>query len=149
MCTMTENENRIDGKKIDTKFQPGNPGGPGRPKRQTEASYLSAMLDAVPLEKWKRICERAATDALAGDDKARGWLAKYLVGEPATKAATPLQVVVQQMIGSDQALDRAAHELAQPILERELFPSLHVDNAREDRVKAQMAAKLLEAENNP
>jgi hypothetical protein len=53
------------------------------------------------------------------------------------------------MIGSDPALDRAVHELATPILERELFPSLHVDDAREDRVKAQVAAKLLEAENNP
>jgi hypothetical protein len=50
------------------------------------------------------------------------------------------------MIGNDPALDRAAHELAQPILERDLFPSLHVDDAREDRIKAQMAAKLLEAE---
>lgn len=55
-------------------FQPGNSGGPGRPKRQTEASYLSAMLEAVPLNTRKDIVKRAVTDALAGDDKARsGW----------------------------------------------------------------------------
>jgi hypothetical protein len=34
----------------------------------------------VPLDTWQAICKRAADDALAGDAKARDWLAKWLLG---------------------------------------------------------------------
>ena len=60
-------------------FAIGNPGGPGRPKRETEAAYLCELRDAVPLADWRAICERAATDAMAGDHKARTWLSTYLL----------------------------------------------------------------------
>lgn len=62
------------------KFAKGNPGGPGRPKRVTERTYLAAAIDAVPLEDWQRIVQKAKQDALAGDGKAREWLGKLLLG---------------------------------------------------------------------
>lgn len=60
-------------------FKPGNPGGPGRPKRETERAYLSVMMRLCPPSTWATICERAVQDALAGDDKARAFLARYLL----------------------------------------------------------------------
>lgn len=95
-------------------FQIGNPGGPGRPKRQTEADYLLATMESVPLDTWRAIVARAVNDAQDGDYRAREWLGRYLIGDPATKAPAPLQVVVQQLLQQDQALTLAASELARP-----------------------------------
>lgn len=66
------------------RFAAGNLGGPGRPARVTEAAYLASLSDAVPLDVWQRIVERARDDALGGDARARAWLAGLLLGkEPA------------------------------------------------------------------
>ena len=62
-------------------FTAGNAGGPGRPRRAIETEYLRAVSDAVPLEAWTAIVERAVSDAKDGDDKARNWLAKYVIGD--------------------------------------------------------------------
>jgi hypothetical protein len=64
-------------------FAPGNPGGPGRPRRAAERDYLRALTDECPPETWRAICRRAAADAVAGDAKARDWLSRYLLGNPA------------------------------------------------------------------
>jgi hypothetical protein len=69
------------------RFLPGNSGGPGRPRRLTEAAYLAALAEEVPLEVWRIICQRAVRDALAGDHKARDWLSRYLMGNPDTLPA--------------------------------------------------------------
>ena len=45
-----------------------------------EADYLAALTDAVHLEDWVQIVDRAAADAKDGDNKARSWLSKYLLG---------------------------------------------------------------------
>jgi hypothetical protein len=50
------------------------------PRRLIEREYLAALNAAVPLDTWQSICKRAADDALAGDAKAREWLAKWLLG---------------------------------------------------------------------
>ena len=63
------------------RFAVGNSGGPGRPRRAIEREYLRAVSDAVPLEAWTAIVERAVSDAKDGDDKARNWLAKYVIGD--------------------------------------------------------------------
>jgi hypothetical protein len=63
------------------RFVPGNPGGPGRPRRTVEQDYLLALSEAVTIEKWKQIVESAVTAAVQGDDKARTWLSKYLLGD--------------------------------------------------------------------
>jgi hypothetical protein len=62
------------------RWAPGNPGGPGRPPRPTELVYLAALADAVTLDDWRAICAKAKDDALAGDAKARDWLAARLIG---------------------------------------------------------------------
>lgn len=63
-------------------FSKGNPGGPGRPSKATEDEYLAAVGDAVPLDIWKTICQRAAQDATKGNAKARDWLSKHLLPPP-------------------------------------------------------------------
>jgi len=50
------------------------------PRRPIEREYLATLNAAVPLDTWRAICKRAADDALAGDAKARDWLAKWLLG---------------------------------------------------------------------
>jgi hypothetical protein len=50
------------------------------PRRPIEREYLATLNAAVPLDKWQAICKRAADAALAGDARARDWLAKWLLG---------------------------------------------------------------------
>jgi hypothetical protein len=54
--------------------------GKAKTRRPIEREYLATLNAAVPLETWQAICARAAEDALAGDAKARDWLAKWLLG---------------------------------------------------------------------
>src|SRR5262245_58047906 len=62
------------------RFAIGNPGGPGRPRRAVEQDYLIAVAEAVPLERFRKIAERAAEDAEKGNSRARQWLSDVLVG---------------------------------------------------------------------
>ena len=64
------------------RFAAGNSGGPGRPKRQAEEDYLQTLSERVPLALWAEIVDKAASDAAAGDAKARDWLSKYLMPQP-------------------------------------------------------------------
>ena len=66
-----------------SRFQIGHAGGPGRPKRQTEAAYLAAILEEVPLATWREVVCAAVDGAKAGDHRPRYWLARYLLGDPA------------------------------------------------------------------
>lgn len=63
------------------RFQIGNSGGPGRPRRTVEREYILAITTAVSIDDWRAIVAKAKEDALAGDDKARSWLAHYLIGD--------------------------------------------------------------------
>lgn len=54
--------------------------GLAKSRRPIEREYLATLNAAVPLDTWQAICKRAADDALAGDAKARDWLAKWLLG---------------------------------------------------------------------
>lgn len=64
------------------KFAEGNSAavGHGRPRRAVELTYLRALADVVTVEDWKKIVEKARADAVAGDAKAREWIASYLLG---------------------------------------------------------------------
>jgi len=64
------------------RFAEGNCGGPGRPPLAREQKFLETMSSVCNLSDWQEICERAVTDAKAGDHRAREWIAKFLVGEP-------------------------------------------------------------------
>ncbi|MCE9555663.1 MAG: hypothetical protein K8T91_20125 [Planctomycetes bacterium] len=70
-----------NGRHGDGTFAKGNPGGPGRPRREREREYLAVLSEAVPLDKWRAIVERAVVDATAGDARSRDWISKYLVPE--------------------------------------------------------------------
>jgi len=55
---------------------------PGRPKRETETRFLDTIISAMSPDKWRGIVDRAITDAIAGDFRARQWLSEYLIGKP-------------------------------------------------------------------
>lgn len=128
------------------RFMLGNSGGPGRPPRATEAGYLATMMRVIDLDQWQAICERARDDALNGDAKAREWIAKYLLGDPGTKAPAPMAVVIDQLLQRDPALTKAAARLAGPVIAREKYPILHPDDCAEDELQAEAERAILAAE---
>jgi hypothetical protein len=67
------------------RFVPGHQGGPGRKRRSVEVEYLRSLSDAVSLDAWRQVCETALRQAIEGDDRARAFLEKYLVGDPPPK----------------------------------------------------------------
>ena len=74
-------ERNLNGRSGNGRFAAGNPGGPGRPPRATEAEYMEALAETVSVATWRCIISKAATDALAGDSKAREWLSRYLISD--------------------------------------------------------------------
>lgn len=106
--------------------------------RRTEADYMAALLDAVPLDDWRAVITATVASAKAGDAGARAWLAQYLIGKPGTTAPAPLTVVVQQLSGRDPLVEK----LAKPHIDRMVYPSLHADDDIKDALKAQVAAEL-------
>ena len=75
------NKNR---RKSNGQFAKGNSGGPGRPTRSVESDYLAVLGDAVTPDRWRKIVERAISDAETGNYRAREWLGRYLIGEKTT-----------------------------------------------------------------
>jgi len=67
------------------RFLKGWSGGPGRPPRAVERAYLDATIGSVSLADWSDIIGKAVEQARDGDDKARSFLAKYLMPEQALK----------------------------------------------------------------
>ncbi len=130
------------------RFQIGTMGGPGRPPRATEENYLLALVDACPLETWAEIVEKAVSDAREGDDKARHWLASFLIGSPKGPAPIPSAALVGRMLGHDPVLESAARTLAQPQVDALMWPVLTEDTerARAIQLEAQAAILTLEAE---
>jgi hypothetical protein len=106
--------------------------------RRTEADYMAALLDAVPLEDWRAVIIAAVAAAKTGDAGARAWLAQYLIGKPGSTAPAPLTVVVQQLSGRDPLVEK----LAQPHIEHMEYPSLHADDDIKGELRAKVAAEL-------
>jgi hypothetical protein len=71
------------------RFAAGNPGGPGRPRRAVEHEYMATLTEAVTLDDWREVVERAREDAKGGDARARQWLSDLLVGRRATTSMAP------------------------------------------------------------
>jgi hypothetical protein len=46
-----------------------------------DRAYCAALEGALSLECWRRICERAVRDTMAGDAPAREWLSALLLGD--------------------------------------------------------------------
>ena len=91
----------------DGRFATGNAGGPGRPRRAVEQDYLARLSDAVTLDDWESIVEVAVNQAMEGDEKARAWLAKYLLGE---KPARLIDLAAQEAasISTDDTINKMA-----------------------------------------
>jgi hypothetical protein len=106
--------------------------------RRTEGDYMGVLLDAVSLDDWRGVVTGALQAAQGGDPQARNWLAQYLIGRPEGKAPTPLTVVVNQLNGADPLVNR----LAKPLIEREKYPTLHVNDAQEAYIRGQVASEL-------
>ena len=106
--------------------------------RRTESDYLSVLLDSVTLDDWRDVVSNTLEAAKGGDDKARAWLAQYLMGKPSTEAPAPLNVVVAQLSGADHLVEK----LSKPHLDRVRYPSLHADAETEDRLRALVAEEL-------
>lgn len=128
------------------RFMVGNHYGKGRPPRQTEAGYLEVLMQECPLDTWRTVVQRAVADAQGGDDKARVWLAHYLLGAPKATAPTTTTVIVQQLLGEDPALELAAKQAAKPELDRLRFPILMEDDERDRAIVLEAAMVLLEGE---
>ena len=79
-------------------FAAGNSGGPGRPKRQAGEDYLQTLSERVPLALWAEIVDKAASDAAAGDAKARDWLSKYLMPQPGADEGGGLRPLVVEFV---------------------------------------------------
>jgi hypothetical protein len=108
--------------------------------RRTESDYMGVMLDAVTLDDWRDVITGTLQLAKGGDPAARAWLAQYLVGKPEAKAPTPLTVVVNQWSGKDPVADR----LAKPLIDRELYPSMHQNDVWQEGIRSAIATELAE-----
>ena len=128
------------------RFQLGNRYGKGRPPRQTEAGYLTVLMEECPMDTWRTVVRKAVEAASEGDDKSRHWLSAYLIGSPAGKAPTTTSVVISKMLGTDEVLDIAARRLALPLASGEMFPMLNADTARLRELEAEAKAAILAAE---
>ncbi len=70
------------------KFAKGYKGGPGRrPGTQVELriQYMTQLVETVPIDRWRKVCEKAIIQAEEGDARARLFLANYLIGRPVTQ----------------------------------------------------------------
>jgi hypothetical protein len=101
---------------------------------------MGVMLDAVSLDDWRDVITGTLQLAKGGDSSARAWLAQYLVGKPEAKAPTPLTLVVNQWSGKDPVADR----LAKPLIDRELYPSMHQNDAWQEGIRAAITTELAE-----
>lgn len=128
------------------RFKIGNRYGKGRPPRQTEAGYLTVLMEECPMDTWRTVVRKAVEAASEGDDKSRHWLSSFLIGAPAGKAPTTTSVVISQLLGTDPALEAAAKTLALPLATDEMFPILAGDSARFRELELEAQAALLAAE---
>jgi len=96
------------------RFAKGNAGGPGRQRRAVEIEYLRALSDAVSPDAWNRVCAVALRQALQGDDKARAFLAKYLLGEcPPSLVTLAANELLAQPLGDCEVVNEAVHQSAE------------------------------------
>ena len=95
-------------------FAKGNPFGgahprAGRPKRAVEARYLKALSEAISMEDWLAIIQKAVEQARTGERHARAWLSNYLMGTPIQRIAAEVDIVNRRDFS---AADRAAAVMA-------------------------------------
>ena len=79
--------------------------------RATSTDYMAALLESVSLDDWKDVVTGAVKAAKEGDSQARAWLAQYVMGKPDHHAPTPISVVVHQLRGESEVIERLASKV--------------------------------------
>ena len=91
----------------DGKFLPGHVNlSPGRPRRAIELDYARILADALSLDAWRTIVDRAVSDAQDGDSKAREWLSNRILADGALNLMQ-MAVCDQLAITSTDKIDMA------------------------------------------
>ena len=75
----------------------------GRPKKEREDRYYEIMRSTVSYEDWEKIIKRAAQQAIGGDDRARKFLAEYLIGKPVQELKVEGQTDLSIILAWDDA----------------------------------------------
>ena len=57
-----------------------------------------SLSERVPLALWAEIVDKVASDAAAGDAKARDWLSKYLMPQPGANEGGGLRPLVVEFV---------------------------------------------------
>ena len=71
------------GQATSTSWKAGPSGNPkGRPRREVEREYLGVVMRLCDVTTWARVIEKTIVDAVAGDYRAREFLARYILGDP-------------------------------------------------------------------
>jgi hypothetical protein len=107
--------------------------------RRTEGDYMGTLIEAVTLADWREVVEGALQAAKGGDAQARNWLAQYLIGRPDAKAPSPLNIVVQQLSGTDPLVERLA---APHLSSANMFADILGDSRLDAEVLARVEAEL-------
>ena len=113
--------------------------------RRTERDFMAVMLDTVTLDDWRTVVASALQDAKGGSTQAHNWLAQYPVGRPKGDAPTPLNVIVQQLNGTDPVVNR----LAKPLIDQQKYPGMHRDDAQDNHIRALITAELQQRISTP
>jgi len=76
---------------------------------RTADSYMSILLDSVTPDDWREVCKNTVQLAKGGDPQARAWLSNFLIGKPECAAPTAVNVIVNQLQGKSEVLDKLTH----------------------------------------
>ena len=103
---------------------------------RTQESYMGALLDAVSLDDWREVVTGAVQAAKGGDPQARNWLGQYLIGKPESNAPTAVNVIVNQLQGKNEVLDKLTHH---QFIDAKFH---HSDDDVKANIRAQLAIEL-------
>jgi len=105
------------------RFLKGHKGLGGRKRRSVEVEYLACLSSVVSLSQWKKVCETALRQAIAGDDRSREFLARYVLGRnPVSLAWLAAREVSSDGLdyhaGDTTVLDALAQQIGETIAKR-------------------------------
>ena len=77
---------------LDGRWLPGSSGNEGN-KGSYKTDMLAVIREAVTVDDWIAITNKAVTDAKTGNNDARNWLSSYTLGKPEENASIALYPV--------------------------------------------------------
>ena len=139
-----------NGRKSNGQFSAGNPGGPGRPARDVEREYLATLSEAVTPDRWRKIVQRAISNAEAGNHRAREWLGKYLLSDKpdvamaVNMAETADAVAIARELRKDRDYVRFCRAKVSKSCEKRLTGSSHTPASRIRKIELHRASSTVE-----